>query len=97
MENEIFWVSGVRSGSRSIGCRSTGVFKAGKFEKEILLQFPQMKCICMILTSNRSESCNRNVLSKNMVFQGRKGKVQNFGMASAACVTSYRMLIHGRF
>ena len=42
-----------------------------------------MKCICMILTSNRSESCNRNVLSKNMVFQGRKGKVQNFGMASA--------------
>ena len=39
---------------------------------------PQMKCISMILTSNCSESCKRNVLSKNLVFQGRK--VKNFGM-----------------
>jgi len=31
----------VRSWSRPIGCRSTGVFKVGKFEKEILLQLPQ--------------------------------------------------------
>ena len=51
--------------------------EAGKFEKEILL------------TSNCTESCNRNVLSKTLVFQGRK--VKNFGMASAACVTSYRV------
>ena len=54
-----------------------------------------MKCISMILTSNCSKSCNRNILSKNLVFQGRE--VKNFGMASAACVTSYRMSIHGRF
>ena len=42
-----------------------------------------MKCIYMILTSNYSESCNRIVLSKNLIFQGRK--VKNFWMASAAC------------
>ena len=42
-----------------------------------------------------SELCNGNFLSKNLVFQGRK--VKKFGMASAACVTSHRMLIHGRF
>ena len=31
----------MRSWSGPIGCLSTGVFKAGKFEEEILLQFPQ--------------------------------------------------------
>ena len=43
-----------------------------------------MKYISMILTSNCSESCNRKVLSKNLVIQ--EGRVKNFGMASAACV-----------
>ena len=32
-------VSGGRSESRPIECWSTGAFKAGKFEKKILLQF----------------------------------------------------------
>ena len=38
----------------------------------------------MIFTSNCSELCNRNLLSKNLVFQGPK--VKNFRMANAACV-----------
>ena len=54
-----------------------------------------MKCISMILTSNCSESCNRSVLSQNLVFQ--VPKVKNFRMANAACVTSYRVPIDGRF
>ena len=35
-QREEFW-----NGERSVCGLSTGVFKAGKFEKEILLQFPQ--------------------------------------------------------
>ena len=52
-----------------------------------------MKYTSMILTSNCWESCNRNVLSKNLVFQGRKFK--NFWVAKATYATSYRMPIHG--
>ena len=54
-----------------------------------------MKFIHMILTSNYSESWERNVERKNLVFRQRK--VKNFGMASAACVTSYRCLSTGVF
>ena len=54
-----------------------------------------MKCISMIFTLNCSELCNIKLLSNNLVFQVPKAK--NFRMANAACVTSYRMPIDGRF
>ena len=56
MKYSRLWKCGLGNVIYDADCRSTGVFKVGKFEKETLLQFPQMKCISMIFTLNCSES-----------------------------------------